>query len=87
MGGGAGHYGGAWYRQKLDFDAWPGSILITTNCVLDPPPESYAENLFTTGAAHSQLTECECICWGGSEWSRVAPSGKVAALLLADLGC
>mmetsp|Transcript_31589 Transcript_31589/g.81723 ORF Transcript_31589/g.81723 Transcript_31589/m.81723 type:complete len:646 (+) Transcript_31589:186-2123(+) len=44
-----GHYGGAWYRQKIDFDKWPGSILITTNCVLDPPPASYAANLFTTG--------------------------------------
>mmetsp|Transcript_40464 Transcript_40464/g.96170 ORF Transcript_40464/g.96170 Transcript_40464/m.96170 type:complete len:442 (+) Transcript_40464:1016-2341(+) len=45
----AGHYGGAWYRQKVDFARWPGSILITTNCVLDPPKDSYAANLFTTG--------------------------------------
>mmetsp|Transcript_20112 Transcript_20112/g.44028 ORF Transcript_20112/g.44028 Transcript_20112/m.44028 type:complete len:639 (-) Transcript_20112:306-2222(-) len=45
----AGHYGGAWYRQKMDFYAWPGSILITTNCVLDPPEDSYEDNLFTTG--------------------------------------
>lgn len=45
----AGHFGGAWYRQKLDFYAWPGSILITTNCVLDPPDESYGNNMFTTG--------------------------------------
>lgn len=33
----AGHFGGAWYRQKIDFAAFPGSILVTTNCVLDPP--------------------------------------------------
>eukprot|EP00959_Pyramimonas_sp_CCMP1952_P116527 2435429-Pyramimonas_sp.AAC.1 len=45
----AGHYGGAWYRQKMDFYGWPGSILITTNCVMEPPDESYEDNLFTTG--------------------------------------
>jgi hydroxylamine reductase len=25
-----GHYGGAWYRQKMDFSYFPGSILVTT---------------------------------------------------------
>jgi len=45
----AGHYGGAWYRQKLDFAKFPGAILMTTNCVLDPPKKSYGANLFTTG--------------------------------------
>jgi hydroxylamine reductase (hybrid-cluster protein) len=34
-------------RQKADFAKFPGSILVTTNCVLDPLP-SYRENLFTT---------------------------------------
>lgn len=34
----AGNYGGAWYRQKMDFTYFPGSILVTTNCVLDPMP-------------------------------------------------
>jgi len=43
----AGHYGGAWYRQKVDFSHFPGSILVTTNCVLDPL-ESYRANIFTT---------------------------------------
>jgi len=43
----AGHYGGAWYRQKMDFSYFPGSILITTNCVLEPMA-SYKKNLFTT---------------------------------------
>lgn len=33
----AGHFGGAWYRQKHDFAHFPGAILMTTNCVLDPP--------------------------------------------------
>ena len=31
-----GNYGGAWYRQKMDFSYFPGAILVTTNCVLEP---------------------------------------------------
>jgi hydroxylamine reductase len=45
----AGHYGGAWQLQKSEFDAFPGAILATTNCVLIPRP-SYADRLFTTRA-------------------------------------
>mmetsp|Transcript_12667 Transcript_12667/g.22193 ORF Transcript_12667/g.22193 Transcript_12667/m.22193 type:complete len:124 (-) Transcript_12667:932-1303(-) len=36
----AGHFGGAWYRQKVEFQKFPGAILVTTNCVLDPPKVS-----------------------------------------------
>ncbi|KAF8063050.1 hcp [Scenedesmus sp. PABB004] len=43
-----GNYGGAWYRQKRDFAEFPGAILMTTNCIMDPSP-SYADRLFTTG--------------------------------------
>jgi hydroxylamine reductase (hybrid-cluster protein) len=43
----AGHFGGAWYRQKIDFSAFPGAVLATTNCVLDPP-KAYKHRLFTT---------------------------------------
>jgi hydroxylamine reductase len=42
-----GNFGGAWYRQKVEFERFPGAILMTTNCVQDPFP-SYAKNLFTT---------------------------------------
>jgi hydroxylamine reductase len=45
-----GNYGGAWWTQKKEFDAWPGAILATTNCVLIPK-ESYKDRLFTCGAA------------------------------------
>jgi hypothetical protein len=44
----AGHFGGAWYRQKMDFAYFPGAILATTNCILDPMA-LYRKNLFTTG--------------------------------------
>jgi len=43
-----GNYGGAWYRQKSEFSAFPGAILMTTNCVLLPGKE-YQGRLFTTG--------------------------------------
>jgi hydroxylamine reductase len=43
----AGHYGGAWQRQRLEFDAFPGPTVATTNCVLIPR-ETYADRLFTT---------------------------------------
>ena len=43
-----GHYGGAWMRQRVEFDAFPGAILMTTNCIQKPAP-TYAERLFTCG--------------------------------------
>jgi hydroxylamine reductase len=42
----AGHYGGAWQNQKKEFAAFPGPVVVTTNCVLIPP-ESYQGRLFT----------------------------------------
>lgn len=42
----AGHYGGAWQKQHHEFDAFPGAILATTNCV-QIPRESYKDRLFT----------------------------------------
>ena len=43
-----GHYGTAWQNQAKEFDAFPGSILMTTNCI-QKPKESYNDRLFTTG--------------------------------------
>ncbi|TYT75648.1 hydroxylamine reductase [Desulfobotulus mexicanus] len=43
-----GHYGTAWQNQAKEFDAFPGAILMTTNCI-QKPKVSYQENLFTTG--------------------------------------
>ena len=45
----AGNYGNAWWKQKEEFEAFPGPILMTTNCVI-PPPDSYKNRLYTTGA-------------------------------------
>lgn len=43
-----GNYGGAWQDQAKEFDAFPGAILMTTNCI-QRPQESYKARLFTTG--------------------------------------
>lgn len=45
----AGNYGGAWQEQKKEFKDFPGAILATTNCVLIPPGNTYADRLFTIG--------------------------------------
>ena len=43
-----GHYGTAWQNQAKEFDEFPGSILMTTNCI-QKPRETYKDNIFTTG--------------------------------------
>ncbi len=43
-----GHYGTAWFNQLKEFAAFPGAILMTTNCI-QKPKESYQGNIFTTG--------------------------------------
>jgi hydroxylamine reductase len=43
-----GNYGGAWQDQQKEFDAFPGSILMTTNCIQKPAP-SYKARIFTSG--------------------------------------
>ena len=44
----AGNYGGAWQDQAREFDAFPGAILMTTNCI-QKPRDSYKGRLFTSG--------------------------------------
>ncbi len=43
-----GHYGTAWQNQQKEFDAFPGAIVMTTNC-LQKPRDTYKDNIFTTG--------------------------------------
>ena len=43
-----GNYGGAWQNQAAEFNAFPGSILMTTNCIQNPR-ESYKGRIFTSG--------------------------------------
>ncbi|MGD9252183.1 MAG: hydroxylamine reductase [Desulfobacterales bacterium] len=43
-----GHYGTAWQNQAKEFAAFPGAILMTTNCI-QKPTDAYHDNIFTTG--------------------------------------
>ncbi|HTH15510.1 MAG TPA: hydroxylamine reductase [Magnetospirillum sp.] len=44
----AGNYGGAWQDQQKDFAEFPGPILMTSNCIIEPGPK-YRNRIFTTG--------------------------------------
>lgn len=43
-----GNYGNAWWKQKEEFEAFKGPILMTTNCIV-PPKDSYKNRIYTTG--------------------------------------
>jgi hydroxylamine reductase len=45
-----GHQGGAWQGQHADFTAFPGPIVMTSNCLIEPQP-AYKQRVFTTGPA------------------------------------
>lgn len=41
-----GNYGGAWQQQKIEFSSFPGPILMTTNCIIEPR-KSYKNRIYT----------------------------------------
>ncbi len=43
-----GNYGGAWQDQQKEFTAFPGAILMTTNCI-QRPLSTYDARIFTSG--------------------------------------
>ncbi|KAA0147065.1 hypothetical protein FNF31_05046 [Cafeteria roenbergensis] len=63
-----GHYGGPWNLQKFEFRRFPGPILMTTNCIMEPQT-AYADRIYTanevgwpstqhvTGRDYSKLIE------------------------------
>jgi len=60
----AGNYGGAWQEQRKEFDAFPGAILMTTNCI-QQPKDAYKGRIFTTGL----------VAWPGVEHIEPGPDG------------
>ena len=67
----AGNYGGAWQEQRNDFDAFPGAILMTTNCI-QKPKDTYMGRIFTTGL----------VAWPGVTH---VPNGDFSAVIDAAL--
>jgi hydroxylamine reductase len=43
-----GNYGGAWQDQTREFAEFPGAILMTSNCLIEPHPR-YRQRIFTAG--------------------------------------
>jgi hydroxylamine reductase len=43
-----GNYGGAWQEQQKEFEAFPGAVLMTTNCI-QKPRDKYKGRIFTSG--------------------------------------
>ena len=44
-----GNYGGAWQDQQKEFAAFPGAIVMTSNCLINPEMKGYSDRIFTTG--------------------------------------
>ena len=42
-----GNYGSAWQNQQREFAAFPGAIVMTSNCLIDPNVGQYAQRIFT----------------------------------------
>lgn len=70
-----GNYGGAWQDQAKEFDAFPGAILMTTNCI-QRPRETYKARIFTSGV----------VAWPGVEHVTHADFGPVIEAALAAPG-
>ncbi len=74
-----GNYGGAWQEQRQEFDAFPGAILMTTNCI-QRPKDTYKARLFTSGV----------VAWPGvwhiadRNFSPVIEAAKAASGFAAD---
>ncbi len=43
-----GNYGGAWQDQQVDFANFPGPIIMTSNCMIEPR-QAYKHQIFTNG--------------------------------------
>ena len=70
-----GNYGGAWQDQRQEFEAFPGSILMTTNCI-QKPKDSYCERMFTSGV----------VAWAGVKHIDNGDFSPVIAAALAAEG-
>ncbi|TFJ84678.1 hypothetical protein NSK_004142 [Nannochloropsis salina CCMP1776] len=43
-----GNYGGAWQAQKVEFARFPGPVVVTTNCLIEPQ-KAYKDRIYTRG--------------------------------------
>jgi len=79
----AGHFGGPWNRQSVEFPHFPGPVVMTTNCLTDPKP-LYKHRLFTFGAVG-----WEGVAHLGNErkdvdWGRVVAAAQASEGIAAE---
>ena len=43
----AGNYGSGWQNQQVEFARFPGPVVMTSNCIIDPQVGDYAERIWT----------------------------------------
>lgn len=43
----AGNYGSGWQNQQIEFTQFPGPIIMTSNCIIDPFVGNYADRIWT----------------------------------------
>ncbi|MCM8825506.1 MAG: hydroxylamine reductase [Candidatus Omnitrophica bacterium] len=79
-----GHYGTAWQNQRKEFDAFPGAILMTTNCIQEPK-SSYKDRIFTTGLVGWQGVNHISQFNGRKDFTPVIESAKKAGGFQRDL--
>ncbi|HOF19189.1 MAG TPA: hydroxylamine reductase, partial [Phycisphaerae bacterium] len=79
-----GNYGGAWQDQQKEFDAFPGAILMTTNCI-QKPREGYQGRIFTTGlVAFPDVTHIPAGANGKKDFTPVIEAALAAPGFPAD---
>ena len=79
-----GNYGGAWQDQAKEFAAFPGAILMTTNCI-QKPKDSYAGSIFTTGlVGWPGVTHIDPDAKGKKDFSPVIEAALAAEGFAAD---
>ncbi|MEZ9196490.1 hydroxylamine reductase [Shewanella sp. 10N.286.54.B9] len=42
-----GNYGSAWQNQQKEFATFPGAVVMTSNCIIDPNVGDYSDRIFT----------------------------------------
>ena len=75
-----GNYGTAWQNQQKEFAAFPGAIVMTSNCIVDPNVGQYGARIFTRSiVGFPGVTHIE-----GSDFSPAIESALAQAGFAAD---
>jgi hydroxylamine reductase len=75
-----GNYGGSWWNQNEEFEAFNGPILMTTNCVVPmKKSNTYLDKLYTTGVASYPGADHISHVNGAKDFSALIEQAKTCA--------